>query len=51
MYWIEVTNPGPVLNTPDFQAVFGGKSGNTIPLDSSGFPQPFEFVALKGMPI
>ncbi len=49
MYWIEVTTPTPVLNTPDFQSVFGGTSGNRIPLGSCGFPESFEFVALKHM--
>jgi hypothetical protein len=43
MYWIEVATPAPVLNTPDFHAVFGGNSGNTIALES------FEFIALKHM--
>lgn len=45
---IEITTPTPVLNTPDFSAVFGGKNGDEIPLDERGLPLHYEFVALKG---
>jgi hypothetical protein len=47
--WIKIIAPTPVLNTPDFTAVFGGTSGCAIPLNESGHPHHFEFVALEGM--
>lgn len=46
---IEIVNPAPILNTPNFSYVFGGESGNQIPLNSRGHPFYYEFVALKGM--
>jgi hypothetical protein len=46
MHWIEITSPCPVLNTPDFKAVFSGAS---LPLNEKGHPHHFEFVALPGM--
>jgi hypothetical protein len=46
MQWIEIQKPCPVLNTPDFTAVFCGKS---LPLNEKGHPYYFEFVALPGM--
>ena len=46
---IEVFTPAPVLNTPDFNFAFGGANGKEIPLNKTGFPYHFEFVALKGM--
>jgi len=49
MTWTQINTATPVLNTPDFEAVFGGPSGNAIPLNSFGHPKHFEFVALKGM--
>ena len=38
----------PVLNTPDFPAVFGGKDGNTLQEDECGQLGSLEFVALPG---
>jgi len=38
----------PVLNTPDFHAVFGGKDGNTLQKDDCGQLRSLEFVALPG---
>lgn len=40
--------PTPVLNTPDFEFAFGGKTGTQIPLNERGLPFCFEFVALPG---
>lgn len=40
--------PTPVLNTPDFAAVFGGKDGHTLKTDSCGLIRAMEFIALPG---
>jgi len=40
--------PAPVLNTPDFAAVFGGRDGKTLHLDPSGLIREVEFAALPG---
>jgi hypothetical protein len=40
--------PTPVLNTPDFAAVFGGKDGRTLRTDDCGLIRAMEFVALPG---
>jgi len=40
--------PAPVLNTPDFPSVFGGKDGKTLQKDSCGQLRSLEFVALPG---
>jgi hypothetical protein len=42
--------PTPVLNTPDFNAVFGGRDGKTLHLDRCGQIRELEFVALPGTP-
>lgn len=42
--------PTPVLNTPDFAAVFGGEDGRTLRADSCGQIRAMEFVALPGTP-
>jgi len=42
------TLPTPVLNTPDFAAVFGGRDGKSLHLDPSGLVREVEFVALPG---
>lgn len=42
------TGPAPVLNTPDFKAVFGGKDGRTLQKDRCGQIRALEFVALPG---
>ena len=42
--------PTPVLNTPEFTAVFGGSDGRSLGLDSSGLIREVEFVALPGTP-
>jgi hypothetical protein len=46
--FIEACFPTPVLNTPYFSRVFGGKIPNQIPLNTKGLPFHYEFVALKG---
>lgn len=38
----------PVLGTPDFRSVFGGKDGMTLKKDSCGQLRALEFVALPG---
>jgi hypothetical protein len=38
----------PVLNTPDFAGVFGGRDGQTVRLDGCGQIREMEFVALSG---
>jgi cell wall-associated NlpC family hydrolase len=42
--------PAPLLNTPEFAAVFGGSDGKSLRLDSSGLVREVEFVALPGTP-
>lgn len=39
-------SPTPVLNTPDFAAVFGGRDGKTLHTDKCGQIRAMEFVAL-----
>lgn len=38
----------PVLNTPDFRSVFGGKDGKSLALDRCGQIRALEFIALPG---
>ncbi len=40
--------PTPVLNTPDFAAVFGGPDHGSLRLDPCGLIREMEFVALPG---
>jgi hypothetical protein len=40
--------PCPVLNTPDFRAVFGGSDGKTVRTDKKGLVRALEFIALPG---
>lgn len=42
------TAPVPVLNTPDFRSVFGGKDGTTLAVDRCGQIRALEFIALPG---
>jgi hypothetical protein len=42
------TSCAPVLNTPDFRSVFGGKDGKTLATDSCGQMRALEFIALPG---
>ncbi len=39
-------NYTPVLNTSDFESVFGGKSGKKVKLDNQGLIREMEFVAM-----
>ena len=40
------TLPTPVLHTPDFPGVFGGKDGSTLRLDEDNQIKQLEFIAL-----
>ncbi|MSM39858.1 MAG: peptidoglycan endopeptidase [Geobacter sp.] len=42
------TIPTPVLNTPGFREIFGGKEGSTLRMDTCGQIRALEFVALPG---
>jgi len=42
------TIPTPVLNTPGFREIFGGKEGTTLRMDACGQIRELEFVALPG---
>lgn len=42
------TRPTPVLNTPDFRAVFGGKDGQTLKVDRCGQVRELEYIAMSG---
>lgn len=46
-YGVAVTST-PVLNTPDFNAVFGGTSGVAIKTDRCGQVRELEYIALPG---
>lgn len=46
--WAIAKIPAPVLNSPDFQLVFGGKDGKSIHLDESGLIREIEYIALPG---
>lgn len=40
--------PTPVLNVPDFQAVFGGKDGQTLHANTCGLVKEIEYIAYSG---
>ncbi len=40
--------PTPVINSPDFAAVFGGRDGRSLQADNCGLLRAMEFVALPG---
>lgn len=40
--------PTPVLNTSDFESVFGGRSGTQVKLDGKGLIREMELIALPG---
>jgi hypothetical protein len=42
------SEPTPVLNTPDFESVFGGADGMTVKTDDQGLIREMEFIALPG---
>lgn len=41
-------SPVPVLNSPDFRAVFGGNDGKSVLTDNQGLIREIEFIALPG---
>jgi hypothetical protein len=47
-YYAVARGPAPVLNTHDFQAVFGGSDGMTVKTDDQGLIREMEFIALPG---
>lgn len=48
-YLYAVANePTPVLNSPDFKAVFGGADGVTVKTDNQGLIREMEYIALPG---
>ena len=48
-YLYAVANePTPVLNSPDFEAVFGGADGKTVKTDNQGLIRDVEYIALTG---
>lgn len=47
-----ITNyPTPVLNTVDFSFCFGGKDGQSLPLDDQGLMRNLETILLPGSPL
>jgi hypothetical protein len=46
--WGVARSATPVLNTPDFSGVFGGKDGRTMKSDRCGQVRELEFIALPG---
>lgn len=47
-FYAVAKEPMPVLNSPDFSAVFGGADGMTVKTDASGLIREMEFIALPG---
>lgn len=47
-YYAVAKEPAPVLNSPDFKAVFGGADGMTVKTDNQGLIREMEFIALPG---
>jgi hypothetical protein len=45
-YFAVAKEPTPVLNSPDFEAVFGGSDGMTVKTDASGLIREMEFIVL-----
>jgi hypothetical protein len=40
--------PAPVLNTSDFESVFGGLDGSRLKKDNKGLIRSVEYIALTG---
>ena len=38
----------PVLNTPDYESVFGGADGSRVKVDNKGLIREMEFIAFPG---
>ncbi|MBI5345998.1 MAG: peptidoglycan endopeptidase [Chlamydiae bacterium] len=49
MPFVKVLFPTPILNTENFEDVFGGLDGSTLALDMKGHLRALEFTALPGM--
>ncbi len=47
-YYAVAKEPTPVLNSPDFESVFGGGDGMTVKTDNSGLIREMEYIALPG---
>lgn len=47
-YYAVAKEPTPVLNSPDFESVFGGNDGMTVKTDNSGLIREMEYIALPG---
>ena len=47
-FYAVAKEPTPVLNTPDFSSVFGGRDGMTVKTDNQGLIREMEFIALEG---
>ncbi len=47
-FWAIANEPCPVLNTSDFNSVFGGADGMTLKTDKEGLIRELEFIALPG---
>ena len=47
-FYAVAKEPTPVLNSPDFQAVFGGADGISVKTDNQGLIREMEFIALPG---
>ncbi len=47
-YYAVAREPAPVLNSPDFKAVFGGADDMTVKTDNQGIIREMEFIALPG---
>src|SRR4030095_6337244 len=47
-FYAVAKEPAPVLNSPDFQSVFGGNDGMSIKTDNQGLIREMEFIALPG---
>lgn len=46
---LKVTLPTPILSTPKFKEIFGGKDGSTLSMNDKGLVYEVEFVAIPGM--
>lgn len=47
--YLKVVSETPILNTPDFQQVFGGTKRTVLQADEKGHIRALEFIALKNM--
>jgi hypothetical protein len=47
--YLKITKPTPILNTANFQQIFGGKDKKNLLVDEQGHIRALEFIALKDM--